>query len=63
MKDSRPDRDDDYDAIGIIQASIKGELQDFPYCDQDRDGNTYTLLTEDSGIRSNLWVYSKVRSC
>ena len=49
MKDSRNDnRDDENESFGTIEATIKGELVQFSYSDHDRDGNTYTLLPNDS---------------
>jgi len=49
MKDNRNDnRDDENESIGTIEATIKGELLQFSYSDHDRDGNTYTLLPNDS---------------
>merc|ERR1712227_275724 len=49
MKDSRNDnRDDENESFGTIEAMIKGELLQFSYSDHDRDGNTYTLLPNDS---------------
>jgi len=48
MKDNRNDRDDENESFGTIESTIKGELQQFTYSDHDRDGNTYTLLPNDS---------------
>jgi len=49
MKDNRNDnRDDENESFGTIEAMIKGELLQFSYSDHDRDGNTYTLLPNDS---------------
>lgn len=48
MKDSRGEREEDAESFGTIEATIKGEETQFSYSDQDRDGNTYTLLPDDA---------------
>jgi len=48
-KDNRNDnRDEENESFGTIESIIKGELHQFSYSDHDRDGNTYTLLPNDS---------------